>query len=310
MKRSIVIILIFLTGQLYAQWSVDSVLVQVERNNTTLSAIRKKLDAEKLANQTGIFLKNPEAEFNYLWGNPSAIGNRTDVSVRQSFDFPTAYVYRKQISNLKNDQIELEYQKQKKEILLQVRLLCTELTYRNALKAAYVIRLSNARQLAGSYQRKHKAGEISVLECNKAQVHLLTMSKEAENQDIERAALLSELTGLNGGTALYFKDSAFVLPHLPGDFDIWFAQAEQGSPVMQWLKQEIVIAQKEKQWQNARNLPGFSSGYMSEKVAGEHFQGITFGVTIPLWETKNSVKLSQARIKAAEEWQADAKLQF
>ena len=28
-------------------------------------------------------------EFNYLWGNPSAIGNHTDFNISQTFDIPT-----------------------------------------------------------------------------------------------------------------------------------------------------------------------------------------------------------------------------
>ncbi|MBK6964392.1 MAG: hypothetical protein IPH20_10765 [Bacteroidales bacterium] len=42
----------------------------IERNNTTLSALRKSVEAEKLGNRTGIYLQNPEAGFNYLWGVP------------------------------------------------------------------------------------------------------------------------------------------------------------------------------------------------------------------------------------------------
>ena len=74
---------------LSSQNTIDNVLTEVEKNNTTLSSIRKNIDADKIGNKTGLLPKNPEAEFNYLWGNPSDIGNRTDFSIKQSFDFPT-----------------------------------------------------------------------------------------------------------------------------------------------------------------------------------------------------------------------------
>ena len=41
---------------LIAQNSVDHILTKIEKNNTTLSALRKNLDAEKIGNKTGIFL--------------------------------------------------------------------------------------------------------------------------------------------------------------------------------------------------------------------------------------------------------------
>jgi outer membrane protein TolC len=57
-------------------------------------------------------------------------------------------------------------------------------------------------------------------------------------------------------------------------------------------------------------LPSFSAGYMSEKVAGEHFQGITLGISIPLWENKNRVKQAKAAVIAAATRQEDSKQQF
>ena len=90
-----------------AQTTVDSVLANIERNNTTLAAIRKNTDAQKIGNNTGIYISNPEIEFNYLWGNPSPIGDRTDFSVKQTFDFPTAYSYKKQVARFRQHQTSI-----------------------------------------------------------------------------------------------------------------------------------------------------------------------------------------------------------
>jgi uncharacterized protein YlxW (UPF0749 family) len=57
-------------------------------------------------------------------------------------------------------------------------------------------------------------------------------------------------------------------------------------------------------------LPKASAGYMSEKVVGEHFQGISVGVSIPLWENKNTVKYAQAQTLALQSIETDRKLQF
>lgn len=57
-------------------------------------------------------------------------------------------------------------------------------------------------------------------------------------------------------------------------------------------------------------LPKFKAGYMSEKVVGERFQGITVGVSIPLWENKNRVRQAKAQVRAAETALEDTKTQF
>lgn len=295
---------------LFAQNTINNVLSEVEKNNTTLSAYRKSIDAEKIGNKTGLTPQNPEVEFNYLWGSPSAIGNRTDFSVKQSFDFPTAYSYKNQISNLKNEQAELEYKKQRNEVLYQTRVVCVKLTYYNSLIVELSKRLANAQKVADAYKAKYNTGDVGILEFNKAQVNLLNVTKEMENNEIERNALLSELTTLNGGIAINFTDSLFSLQTIPADFEQWFSQTEANNPLLQWVKQEIAISEKQVKLNTAMSLPKFYGGFMSENVVGQQFQGITLGITIPLWENKNTVKYAKAKTIAMQSVEADAKLQF
>jgi outer membrane protein TolC len=309
-KILFVTIYLFCTSSLYSQGVTDSIVSQILQNNKTLEAYRKTADAEKIGNKTGIYLSNPEVEFNYLWGSPSVIGNRTDVSVRQSFDFPTAYRYRSQISNLRNEQAELNYQKQRKEILLQARLICVELTSNLARRKELSARLGNASKIADSYQAKFKNGEANVLEFNKAQLILLNLTKVKETLDIEGKELASQLALLNGGNSIDFTDSEFQPLSIPADFEQWYANAEGANPVLQRLKQEIEVLQKQEKLNLAQSLPKFQAGYMSEKVVGQQFQGVTVGVSIPLWENKNTVRHVQAQAAAAQSLQADQKLHF
>ncbi len=304
------LILFALPLGLSAQKSVDDILIQIEKNNTTLSALRKSIDAQKVGNKTGIFLQNPEVEFNYLWGNPSSIGNRTDFSIRQSFDFPTAYKFKNQISNSKNEQTELEYRKQQKELLLQARNICIDLIYTNALKLEYGKRLNHAQNIAKSYKSKFDAGDTNVLEYNKAQLNLLNLSNKMELLEIDRTALLSELTQLNGGVAIELTDSEIQSQIIPTDFDQWYTQAEQSNPVLNWLKQEIEISRKQVSLNKALTLPKFQAGYMSETVVGQQFRGISVGLSIPLWENKNTVKYAKANAIALEAVAADNKVQL
>lgn len=311
MKKAIIITAIVAFGfNLFAQNTVDNVLTEVEKNNTTLSAYRKSIDAEKIGNKTGLAPQNPEVEFNYLWGNPSAIGNRTDFSIKQSFDFPTAYSYKNQISNFKNEQAELEYKKQRNELLFQTRVICVKLTFYNVLKVELSKRLANAQKVANAYKTKYSTGDVGILEYNKAQVNLLKISKEIESHEIERNALFSELATLNGGNAINFTDSLFSLQTIPADFEQWFTQAEANNPLLQWVKQEISISEKQVKFNTAMSLPKLYGGFMSEKVVGQQFQGVTLGITIPLWENKNTVKFAKAQAIAMQSVEADAKLQF
>jgi outer membrane protein TolC len=294
---------------LLAQNTIDSVLVEIEENNTTLSALRKRAEADKLGNKTGIYLTNPEIEFNYLWGN-DVIGNRTDFSVKQRFDFPTAYGYKNQISDIKNEQVALEYQKQLKSLLFETRVICHDLTYYNALKLELSNRLNHAQSIASSYKAKLDAGESNILEYNKAQLNLLNLSKKMESLDIERKALLGELSRLNAGVPIEFTASEFQKTIVSTDFEQWYQQAEQSNPLLNWLKKEIEITEKQVSLSKAMSLPKLQAGYMSESVVGQDFKGLTVGLSIPLWENKNTVKYAKANTTALESLAIDNKVQL
>lgn len=64
------------------------------------------------------------------------------------------------------------------------------------------------------------------------------------------------------------------------------------------------------EYNKAMSLPKLQTGYMSESVVGQQFQGVTVGLTIPLWENKNKVKSAEANSQALESIAADSKIQF
>lgn len=312
MKRITIIFFITMMFGLniFSQGNIEDILSVIEKNNTMLSALRKSAEAEKLGNKTGIYLQNPEIEFHYLWSNPSVIGNRTDVTIKQSFDFPTAYKYNNQISDIKNQQVEIEYQKQLRTLLLHARLVCIDIIYKNALQSELSKRLDHAQIIGDSYSSKLDIGEGNILDYNKAQLNLLNISKELESIEIERSALLSELIRFNGGVVIDFTDSIFQTPEIPIDFEQWYLIAEQKNPVLNWLQQEIEKGQKLEKFNRAMSLPKLQAGYMSESIIGEQFQGIIVGLSIPLWENKNTVKYAKANAIAYESITNDNKIQL
>jgi cobalt-zinc-cadmium efflux system outer membrane protein len=311
MKKTMIALIgiIALSMPLSAQNNIDTVLAQIERNNTTLSALQKRAEAEKIGNKTGNYLQNPEIEFNYLWGN-DVVGNRTDFSATQAIDFPTAFKYKKEISNIRNEQVGLEYQKQRKDLLLEARLISYDLVYTNALISELSKRLKHAESIAVSYKSKFDIGETNILEYNKSQLNLLNLSKEMESLKIKRDSLQGELTRLNGGIPIELTVNEFPTTSIPADFEQWYAQAEQSNPLLNWLKKEMEASEKQVNLNRAMSLPKLKAGYMSENAIGQDFKGITIGLSIPLWENKNKVKYAKANAIAIEKTAADKKIQY
>jgi hypothetical protein len=311
MKRALIFnILLVIVFSLGAQNAIDTVLAEIEKNNTTLAALKKSAEAETLGNKTGIFIPNPEVEFNYLWGSPGNIGNRTDFSIKQNLDFPTAYRFKNQISDLKNEQIMLLYRKELYAVRLQAKLIYFDVVYYNALVAELTKRVAYAKQIAQSYKSKFDVGDSNVLEYNKAQLNLLNAVKTLESTEVERSVRLAELTLLNGGIPIEITESEFQPVVLPAGFDQWISQVEQQNPMLAWIKSEIEISNKQEGLSKALGLPKLQAGYMSESVVGQQYQGVTVGISVPLWENKNRVNYAKANSLALESLEADNKVQF
>jgi outer membrane protein TolC len=310
MRTFIYIWIIWLNGVLYAQNNIETLLSAIEQNNITLKALWEKAEAQKSANKTDIFLTNPEIEFNYLWGNPNELGNRTDVNIKQKFDMPAITGMKSRIGNKQNRLIDLQYKADRINILLQAKRHCIDLIYYNALKRQQNVRLKQAETIASSYKKKLMQGDVSLPEYNKVQLHLALVQGELSRMDIERNKVLSELKQLNGGMELTPDDYSYEDTPLPLDFTAWYVSAEQKNPVLEYVRLETELSKNQISLNKAMQLPSFSAGYMSEKVAGEHFQGITLGISIPLWENKNRVKQAKAAARAAAIRQEDSRQQF
>jgi outer membrane protein TolC len=301
-------LLLILPVGLSAQ-NIEYILSEIEKNNTTLRAYKGLNVAEKLENKTGIYLENPEVGFNYLWGDPSAMGERKDFSVTQSFDFPTAYGIKKEIANAKNEQSDLEYELQRKSILYRAKTICNELIYLNALNDVLTKRTNHAEDIAKAYNKKFEMGEINILDKNKAQFNLLNAQKELEANETELNVLLAGLAALNGGNPVRFEQSTFTEVNLPVDFSAWYSDYESKNIGLQQAANNVGISEKQIKLSKAMSLPKFSGGYMSEAFVGESFKGISVGMSIPLWENKNKVKLATAQQQVALELVNDKRVQ-
>lgn len=293
-----------------AQDTFSKVLESIEANNTTLKAYREQANADKIGNKTGINMANPEVEFGYLWGSPAGEGNRTDLNVTQSFDFPTAYRYKSQLAAGKNKQVDLTYEQQRREIMQQARALCVELTYRTKLNEQLAQRLESARELSDAYQKRFNQGDIDILERNKTKLDLLNTEKLYQINMVEINTLKAELQRLNGGEPLAYSSGNYPDYLFPLNFTEWFERVKENNPSLRLAEQEIELSKKQEQLTRALNLPKITAGYTSERILGTTLQGFTVGVSIPLWEGKNTVKHQKAQTVALQMQHADTKIQF
>lgn len=293
-----ILAVLFASSSLFAQTSLDSLLNQVETGNPTLIAAQSLLDSRKLDAKTGLTPSNPEVEFGYMWGDPTQLGNRTDFQVTQSFDFPTAYSSRSKLSKINIQQVELEYNATRQEILLNAHQAWVNRVYMNNLDYLLNDRLEYAMKVFEGFERRLETGEANQLQVNQARMKVMALENEINLLQRKFSKNSAEILNLTGADNVNITDINYpVSKTIP--FDSLLAHYQLGY-LNKMYETEVEKKSKEIDVVFNQKLPKLMAGYYSENVLDTKMRGIKAGITIPLWENARAVNTAKAKLVFAE----------
>ena len=286
----------------------STILKSIEQNNVRLKALKQQTEVVQEENKTENRLADPEVGVNYLWGN-NGIGNRIDLNVSQSFEFPVVYAKRHKLIRTKNENVEIAYLNEKQEILLKARLLCIDIVYCNALARHIENDLKITRELAVSLEKQYQKGEATSIDYHKALQSSTVFQGEYNAILTQKKNLLEELRRMNGNNALILEDSCFSHSLLPKDFDTWMSRQSVEHPLIRLAEGETSEKEQALKLVKSQWLPNISVGYMSEKEKEDCYQGATFSVSLPLWSNHRRIKSAKKQLEAMRLMQSDTRLE-
>ena len=295
-----VCLVLFIATNIQAQNNIDNILSEIVKNNRSIKAIQHYTEAKKLQYKTGLTLKNPSVEFEFLNGSPVNAGNQTDFLILQSFDFPTVYSKQKLISELQIEQTDFQLTAYRQNILLEAKLYCIELIYLNKKLLELDNRLQYAEKLYRDYQKRLDEGDASSLDVNKAKLQLLNLKNDFRLNTSQTDQYNQKLTELNGGVIIVFNDTIYPSLLSVPVFNSLMDSIESNSSILKSLQQEKEINHKKVELSKAMILPKMEVGYRYQSILGQQYRGIHFGLSIPLWESKNKVKFQKAQTLFSE----------
>jgi len=311
MRKINIALLLLLCGiPVLAQQSLHDVLQEIETNNTAYQAQQSLAEAQKAENRIGNTPDNPEIGGGYLWGSPSAIGNRKDLSVSQEIAFPTVYHHQNKLADLRDLQADLSADQYRLALMQEAAQLWAELVNLNQRIAIQQERTDLAGKLANAYEERLTAGDANRIDRNKAALNFMQMEKALARLQQERELLQLSLNAINGNQPLPVEQTVYEPVSLPADFEQWAQAVMQNNPQARWYTLEADAADRAVRLNRSQSLPKINGGYMMENTVGEKFQGVTLGLSIPLWENKNTVKAARLRQESNQLEQQDFQLQF
>lgn len=280
--------------------SFEGFMQSVEQNNPRLMALDKWLEAEATLAKTGIYPDNPEVSYNYLFGSPEAIGDQKELEITQSFRLPGYYTSKSALQKLDYQQKQALAEKEKQEVLHAARRTYFSLVWLQKKEALLENRKENADKLLKLMKAGFDRGEISKPVYDKARIYAIGVQTDYQRLQSEMKVQHQYLQQLNGGKPIEGLSFSYPLDWELPELDTLLTNLSAKNPNLIRAGLNIQQAEKEIEHQRIKSLPSFEAGYVSETILNQKLRGIHAGVSIPLWQNKNTVKYARLQIEASK----------
>ncbi|WP_083631417.1 TolC family protein [Labilibacter marinus] len=283
----------------------------VENNSSTLNAYKEKIEADKLVARVNLNPQNPEARISRTNNGDSF---NQEIEITQELDFPTVYSNKRHISKLEQDQLETSLRFFKRDVVCKAYSKLVYFTYCKNMFNIHQERSSRISNIKMHMQEKFKLGDISGIELTKANMEASILQSKVNKYHTELINAKKELAYYIGDVDkqegvmqlissknMVFKDDSLNKASLKSKW------VEQNTGVNEAIFMYL-ISDKNIGLAKAQSWPKFSIGYRRDENQSIAMNGVALGMSIPLWENKNTVKQAKANKAFAQSYEADKRI--
>ncbi len=279
--------------------TLDDVLGSIANNNIELKKLEASQKSQIAEIKTSNNLEDTQLEFEYQKGD-NVDGNKHGFGISQGFDWPGMYIERAKSNKSLINAAGHEYSAQRLNILLNAKQVCLKIINSNRKIQAQTEVYNNIAQLSTEYDKGFKHGEISILDINKLKIELLNVKQTLDRTKTERAMLIEELTALNGNQPIAGIESINSYPEQSLE-SIETYKSQLAADPENMLNSTLIESSKSNVTMAKMGwFPKFAIGYKYANELGDKFNGLTLGMSLPLFSNKNKVNVAKAELIAAE----------
>lgn len=301
MKHTIITTLaILLLCNVASATPYGNILSEIKSNNTTLIAAKASTEARTAQAQASNNLADPDVDGQYLFGK-GHLGDKWEIGLSQSFLWPGSYAAHSKANRSMAQAYNGQYAQQQLDILLQATQLCNDIVF---CKKRIAYCQSVLQSLDTYLQKCNKGleyGEVSILDTNKLKVEVIAAKQKINDLQTTLQAKLDLLQQLNGNIKL--SDSALTQLQEYGDsqlrpLDYYTSALQASDPTLSALTNAAEADRHNANAARLESLPSFKLGYKYANELGEKFNGLTFGMIIPLFSNRGKHKAARAQAVA------------
>lgn len=286
---------------------INAVLKSVEQNNMELKALLKGNEAADIENKSQNTLEDLSIEYSPFFQSETSGIASSELVITQGFDFPTLYGARKKAGQLQRNVLDMQYQTARRDILVNAKKLCLDIINYNKQKQLLQKRRKNADELLAMFELKFKNGDATSLELNKIKLDRMNLETELVQADTKHANAMQQLQALNGGQPIEVNMTEY--PQAPADDEVtMYEKAVATDWTVRTAQASVLAAEQDVKVNKQSWIPKFEIGYRRNTEGDNASNGFLIGGSIPLFSSKNKVKIAKARQTEAVMQHANARI--
>lgn len=306
----LVLIPFFLLSTAYSQTksiTLKQAISSALQQNKAISGAQLNINLQEELRKGAFEL--PKTDVGLLYGQyNSLVKNDNNFTVSQTLPFPTLFSANSALGNERVKASEYKMASTKNELVYQVKSVYTHLQYLYAKEKLLNEQDSIYKGFLKSASMKYKTGEGTLLEKVTAETQLKEVQNLLEQNRLDIAIYQSQLQYLvNSKEELILEDQYLKEKSIPLEAD---SSLIHGNPELAYLKQQVVVAAKQRKVEQAKALPDITVGYFNQSLSGfqtvngsevyfgndKRFQGFQLGLSIPLFYKAYASKAKAASI--------------
>lgn len=286
---------------------INAVLKSVEQNNMELKALLKGNEAADIENKSQNTLEDLSIEYSPFFQSETSGIASSELVITQGFDFPTLYGARKKAGQLQRNVLDMQYQTARRDILVNAKKLCLDIINYNKQKQLLQERRKNADELLAMFELKFKNGDATSLELNKIKLDRMNLETELVQADTKHANAMQQLQALNGGQPIEVNMTEY--PQAPADDEVtMYEKAVATDWTVRTAQASVLAAEQDVKVNKQSWIPKLEIGYRRNTEGDNASNGFLIGGSIPLFSSKNKVKIAKARQTEAVMQHANARI--
>jgi len=251
----------------------------------------------------------PKTSFEAEYGQINSFSKDNNISISQSFSFPSVYVHQQKLATANVKSSEWQLQATRLETATQVKQIYCQLSYLYSKKRLY-------SSLDSLYTVFRRGAELSAKTGETNHLKLITARSESMEMKNNLQQVSSDLLILNRKlkTLLNMDEQPLIadtilhrVEYLQTKDDVTLSE----NPLMAYIHQQVEVSEIEKKLEISRLLPEFNFGYFNQSMlgvqevngsprvftSGDRLTGISAGISVPLWITPGASKVKAAKLK-------------